>query len=65
MKYIQIVPIDMKEKVMQKSLSTVDILIKPLTVFQIGILFWVVVSHLQKDDNNRRINCKSITKQNK
>ena len=43
MNYIKIVFTDMREQVMSQSLSTVEILIHPLTVFQIGILFWDVV----------------------
>ena len=42
-KYIQIVLTDMKYQVIKQSLSTVDILVHPLIVFQIGILSWVVV----------------------
>ena len=43
MKYTQIFITDMKDQVVQKSLSKVGILLHTLTVFQIGILFWVVV----------------------
>ena len=43
MNCIKIVFTDMREQVMSQSLSTVEILIHPLTVFQIGILFWDVV----------------------
>ena len=43
MKYIQIVITDMKEQFMQRSLSTVEVVTHFLAVFQIGIVFWVVV----------------------
>ena len=43
MKHIQMFLTNMKEQVMQKIISTVEILIHPLTLFQIGIIFWVVV----------------------
>ena len=42
-KYTQMVSTDKKKQVMHKSLSTVEILIHPLTFFQIGIVFWVVL----------------------
>ena len=48
MKYIQMVLTNMKEKVTQQSLSTVAILIHPLTVFQIGMMYWVVVGNSQR-----------------
>ena len=41
-KYIQMINTNMKYQVTQQSLSTVDILIYPLIVFQIGF-FWFVV----------------------
>ena len=40
--YFQMVLVDVKYQVMQQSLSTVEILIHPMTVFQIRIAFWVV-----------------------
>ena len=43
MKYIQMFITNVKEQVMQQSLPTVNILIHLLTVYQIGIVFWVVV----------------------
>ena len=42
-KYIQMVTTDMKEKVMQKSIHTLDISIHTMTVFQTIIVFLVVV----------------------
>ena len=41
MRYIQIVIINIKERVIQKSLYTMDILIRLLTIIQIVIVFWV------------------------
>ena len=43
MNYIQMVLTDMKEKVIQKNIYNVDILIHTLTLLQTIILFWVVV----------------------
>ena len=43
MKYIQMFITNVKEQVMQQSLPTVNILIHLLTIYQIGIVFWVVV----------------------
>ena len=34
----------MKEQFIQKSISTVDILINYLTIFQIGIVFWKITT---------------------
>ena len=48
MKYIQMVLADMKGKVIQKSLSTVNILTHTLIVLQIEILFLVVVEVLYR-----------------
>ena len=42
-KYTKIFLTGMEEKFMRKILSTVEILIHPLTVLQLGVLFWVVV----------------------
>ena len=44
MNYIQIVLMDMKYQSMQWSLSTVELLTHPLSVLQIGVVIWVVVS---------------------
>ena len=43
MEYIQMVFTNIKKQVMQKSISTVDILIHPLTLFQTVIVFRFVV----------------------
>ena len=45
---------NMKEQVMQKSLSTVDILIHPLTYFQSGILSWVVVEMAERQQYTKK-----------
>ena len=47
-KYIQMINTNMKYQVTQQSLSTVAILIHPLTVFQIGMMYWVVVGNSQR-----------------
>ena len=43
MKYTKVVLNNMKEQVMRKILSTAEILIRPLIVFNIEMVFWVVV----------------------
>ena len=43
MKYINMFLTDMKNQVMQQSIYTVEILIRPLTVFQTVIVFCDVV----------------------
>ena len=48
MKCIQMVLTDMKEQVIQKEISNVEISTTPLRYFQIVILFWVVVETSKK-----------------
>ena len=43
MNYIQMILTNIKETAIKKGLSNVEVLINPLTVFQIRIMFWVVV----------------------
>ena len=38
---------NMKEQIMQQSISIVEILIHPLICFQIGIEFWFVVKNVE------------------
>ena len=44
MKYVQMVLTNMKQQVMQKSLSTLGIIIHLLIYFQLKIVLWVVVA---------------------
>ena len=48
MNNIKMVLTDTKEKLMQKIISTIEILINILTAFQIVIVFWVVVEILRR-----------------
>ena len=51
MNYIQMVINKMKEQVLQKKLSTVEMLVNPLTVFYIEIVFFGLLCKLQKYNN--------------
>ena len=53
-----------KEQAMQQIISNIAILIYPLTVFQIGIVFWVVVRILEKWQKlNRKVKNYNQTRQ--
>ena len=50
LKYIKMVLTNMKLKTIQESLSTVEILIHTLTLFQIGNAFWAVAEIAPKNN---------------
>ena len=47
-KYIQMVPTNMKQQVIQKIQSNVEIYIHHLELFRIGIVYWVLVAIIEK-----------------